>query len=56
MLELVRSEARARDIGALHLEVARDNAPARALYRKAGFEARDKYLLMSARIDGAAGD
>ena len=51
VLDLIRAEARARGINALHLEVARDNAPARALYRKAGFEARDKYLLMSAPIE-----
>ena len=51
VLELIRAEARAGDINALHLEVARDNAPARKLYTKAGFEARDKYVLMSARIE-----
>ncbi len=52
VLELVRAEARARGINALHLEVARDNAPARRLYALAGFEARDQYVLMSARTDG----
>ena len=51
VLALVRYEARARDINALHLEVARDNAPARRLYRKAGFEAREKYVLMTAMLD-----
>ncbi len=51
VLELVRVEARARDINALHLEVARDNAPARRLYEKTGFVARERYLLMSAPID-----
>ncbi len=51
VLRLIRAEASARGINALHLEVARDNAPARALYRKAGFEARDKYLLMTAPIE-----
>ena len=50
VLELVCDEARRRDIGALHLEVARDNAPARRLYARAGFEAREKYLLMSAQL------
>ena len=50
-LAAIRHEARARKINALHLEVARDNEPARRLYRKAGFEARDKYVLMTARLD-----
>lgn len=50
VLELIRNEARARDINALHLEVARDNAPARKLYAKAGFATRERYLLMSTII------
>ncbi len=41
VLVLVRAEARARDIIALHLEVARDSTPTRKLYSKAGFEPRD---------------
>ena len=36
-----------RGVNALHLEVARDNAPARALYARCGFIAREKYVLMS---------
>jgi ribosomal protein S18 acetylase RimI-like enzyme len=47
----IKSRARELDINALHLEVARDNEPARRLYRAAGFEARDRYLLMSATLE-----
>jgi len=43
--------AGALDINALHLEVARDNQPARKLYASAGFQAREKYLLMSRSVD-----
>ncbi len=32
---------------AIHLEVARDNAAAIKLYRRAGFHERDKYMFMS---------
>lgn len=53
VLETIKSEARRRQINALHLEVARDNQRARRLYRSAGFEAREKYLLMSAALDAA---
>lgn len=51
VLRAISSEARRRQINALHLEVARDNEPARRLYSGAGFTARDKYLLMSATVD-----
>ena len=51
VLAQIAGVARGLDINALHLEVARDNQPAQALYRSAGFEARDKYLLMSLDID-----
>lgn len=51
VLAAIKSEARQRQINALHLEVARDNEAARRLYRGAGFEARDRYLLMSAALD-----
>ena len=51
VLSQIRSEARARDINALHLEVARDNMAARRLYGRAGFAARDKYVLMTALLD-----
>jgi len=53
VLELIRNEARRLDINALHLEVARDNEAARRLYRRAGFEAREKYLLMTALLERA---
>ena len=39
--------AQALDIRALHLEVARENSRAARLYRACGFEARDKYHLMT---------
>jgi ribosomal protein S18 acetylase RimI-like enzyme len=51
VLTEIKARARALDINALHLEVARDNARARRLYRAAGFEPRDKYLLMSAVLE-----
>jgi hypothetical protein len=35
-------------------EVERDNAPARKLYAGAGFEAREKYVLMLKDIHGIA--
>lgn len=47
VLQAIKKEARKRDIRALHLEVARNNEPAKKLYRKLGFRARDKYVLMS---------
>ena len=47
----IKRLAAALDINALHLEVARDNQPARKLYAGAGFQARDKYLLMSLPVD-----
>ena len=42
-------QAKAADLGvlALHLEVAVDNPRARALYRKAGFVARERFHLMT---------
>ena len=44
-LEEVRAFCRARDVRALHLETGRDNAPAQALYRRAGFKVTDRQLL-----------
>lgn len=35
---------------ALHLEVERDNEPALRLYARAGFKARDRYMLMTRRL------
>lgn len=37
-------------VKALHLEVDRDNEPAKRLYARAGFTARDRYMLMSKRL------
>ena len=48
VLGAIQNKARELDINALHLEVARDNSPARKLYASAGFVARDRYLLMTA--------
>ena len=48
VLAAIKVEARKLDINALHLEVARDNHSARKLYAAAGFEPREKYVLMSA--------
>ncbi|MEQ8659602.1 MAG: GNAT family N-acetyltransferase, partial [Gammaproteobacteria bacterium] len=51
VLELVKQAARAQGIRALHLEVARDNARARRLYSACGFDARERYVLMSVTLD-----
>ena len=37
-------------VRAMHLEVDRDNDPARRLYTRAGFTPRERYLLMSKRL------
>ena len=47
ILEAVKRAALELGLQALHLEVARDNTPARRLYVRSGFEAREKYVLMS---------
>lgn len=51
VLERVDQLAQQLDIRALHLEVARDNQRARRLYRETGFEAREKYVLMTREFD-----
>ena len=51
VLNAIKKEALKLDINALHLEVARSNTPARRLYTACGFEAREKYLLMSADLE-----
>ena len=51
VLHAIKAEARDLAIQALHLEVARSNEPAKKLYSKVGFEARDKYVLMSVYLD-----
>jgi GNAT superfamily N-acetyltransferase len=47
VLECVKQEAWALGVRALHLEVARDNGCARRLYEQRGFQARERYHLMS---------
>lgn len=49
-LAFAESECRARDIGALHLEVERENQNAQAVYERVGFEKRAGYFLMSKRL------
>ena len=44
-LAAMRAECEARGVRAVHLEVARDNPAAQALYRGAGFTGRDLDLL-----------
>ncbi len=46
-LQLVKVEAAALGIKALHLEVARSNDRARRLYASVGFGARERFVLMS---------
>ena len=50
VLGVIKQKAKEFDVNALHLEVARNNSGARNLYVKAGFEAREKYVLMSLKI------
>lgn len=47
VLDAVKNEARLAGVTALHLEVAHDNAPAKRVYVRHGFEPRDKYSMMS---------
>ena len=49
VLERVQSLAAELGVVALHLEVALDNDHARRLYRKLGFESRERFHLMSWR-------
>ncbi|HEX7036974.1 MAG TPA: GNAT family N-acetyltransferase [Pseudomonadales bacterium] len=51
VLELVQQQCAALGIGALHLEVARDNVRARRLYEALGFDGRERFHLMSWRAD-----
>lgn len=52
-LEAVCAWARREQLGALHLEVERDNTAAKALYIQTGFEDRSHYHLMSLHIENA---
>lgn len=51
---LARIQEAAAQLGIvmLHLEVDRENGRARHLYESLGFEARDRYHLMSCRLQG----
>ena len=51
VLARVTSEAAALGIRALHLEVARTNPRAQKLYAGLGFRARERFFLMSQRIE-----
>ena len=44
-LEVAEAYCRQVGVKALHLEVERHREPARELYRRAGFEDRDRYLM-----------
>jgi ribosomal protein S18 acetylase RimI-like enzyme len=52
VLGLVGDRARELGVRALHLEVARDNSRAKALYAAAGFVDRAQFQLMSWRLSG----
>lgn len=54
-LAFLQRQAAALNIVALHLEVARHNQPARRLYSRAGFRARDRYNFLSREIDSTRG-
>ena len=49
-LDLIQTEAKSLGVHALHLEVAHANKRAQRLYTQANFQARNKYLLMSANL------
>jgi ribosomal protein S18 acetylase RimI-like enzyme len=51
VLSLIGEEAVTHGVAALHLEVARDNERARRVYAAAGFEDRQRFHLMSWRLD-----
>lgn len=46
-LSLIEPMLATHEVKALHLEVARGNEPARALYEKFGFKASQRYTLMT---------
>jgi GNAT superfamily N-acetyltransferase len=50
VLQLLKQEAASLGVVALHLEVAKDNEPARRLYGQGGFLARERYCLMSCEL------
>ena len=52
VLRLLKPEAAALGLKALHLEVARTNERARRLYASAGFRSREQFFLMSSDTPG----
>jgi ribosomal protein S18 acetylase RimI-like enzyme len=50
VLRLLEREAKTLGIKALHLEVAHENNRAKHVYETFGFEARDRYTLMSKEL------
>ncbi|MCV2868567.1 GNAT family N-acetyltransferase [Defluviimonas sp. WL0002] len=44
------AELKVRGVVALHLEVARDNRDAQRFYEREGFQARDRYFLMTRQL------
>lgn len=50
-LETLVAECRRRGVRAVHLEVARENAPAQGLYARFGFQDNDRQLL-TRRLEG----
>ncbi|MBI1878162.1 MAG: GNAT family N-acetyltransferase [Chloroflexi bacterium] len=44
-LKFAQAQCRLLEVNALHVEMERDNPPAQALYRAAGFEDEDSYLM-----------
>jgi GNAT superfamily N-acetyltransferase len=44
-LRIAEEHCRHNQIGALHLEVERENLRARALYERSGYKAHDRYLM-----------
>ena len=45
LMQRARAICEGLDVRAMHLEVARDNGPAQAIYRGTGFESTDRELL-----------
>ena len=50
LIKLAKKEARKSGVLALHLEVSTDNVLAKRLYKRLGFQERDRFHLMSCRI------
>lgn len=56
LLDRLVSEAGARGVRALHLEVGREKREARALYRRVGFEDHDRILMTRELADETEGE